>query len=1013
MAKKKQKQQSSKPTTDHTKKVGKLSLIVPCYNEQKRIPKLVKTLENFHLKWGGPYEVVLVDDGSSDDTSGSLATHLAKSKLPEGTYHIHTLPKNIGKGGALQAGVAAATGDYLLTLDADMATQPLELKNWLRQLPKKKFDPETILIGSRENESSKVKGELLRRVAGLIFNFIIQVFTNLPFADTQCGFKLYPAAIGKELFAKLGSKGWAHDVEILYRASLQGVNIQTMPIAWEHQQDSKISLFRDSIRMFWDTMMIGLRLNWDWMVAQPVRDLQARSYNAKDPSFYRLFFVLLMLGLMIGMPMLSSDYGITGDEHLQKEYGEKVLAYFQTDGENQEALSYKNLYYYGGLFDYLTAWSHQFFPSRDIYEWRHMLNAFVGFLMIFFTGLLGKELGKSWRLAFFAALFLALSPRIFGHSMNNPKDIPFAAAYAFSILYLLRYFFQMPRAATKTMLGLILGIAAAINIRVGGILLIAYLGMLPLLRYILPLQGTKAFDNFSQFFRFGLKVLAVALLGYWGGLQFWPYGLEGPLTNPPAALKEMSNFSTSIRMLFEGDHLWSDELPWYYIPKWFVIGMPLFLLSGLGILLTALAVQWRKMPVFPILVLLFMAVFPVAYAVLKGASLYDGMRHFLFIFPVLTVLAAYGWHHLLSMEGSPALTWGSRGTLTVLLILPALWMWRNHPHQYVYFNELSGGAKKAFAHYEMDYWMNSIKPMADWLVENGEKRADGTLRVATNCSRPLGHYLRKALGKDAKVYYARYHHRHQHPADYYVFIPRFIDYQFLEKEVWPPPNVVYQESVDGIAVGTISKRSSLADYEAHEAMKSGDYGRALQLFEQAVQENEKNDGAWLEMADAAMRSNNPAKAKLATDRLVGLSDTYVNGLFSQASYLYNIKDFKQAQAVFERITQLNYKFNSSYYYLATIYASDGKLDQAIDMMEHYDKENGNQDRAFEFAVNICKNAKLKNKEIYFQSKLAYVKKDGQKSLELLRKSLALDPDYEPAKRLDEIFKRVIEKQKQK
>ncbi len=595
--------------------------------------------------------------------------------------------------------------------------------------------------------------------------------------------------------------------------------------------------------------------------------------------------------------------------------------------------------------------------------------------------------------------------------MNNPKDIPFAAAYAFTVLYLLRYFFQMPRTASKTMLGLVLGIAAAINIRVGGILLIAYLGLLALLRYLIPFRGSKAFTNFGQFFRFGIKVLVVALFGYLGGLQFWPYGLEAPLANPLAALQEMSNFSTSIRMLFEGDHLWSDELPWYYIPKWFTIGAPLFLLTGLAVLLGALALQWRKLPTFPLLILLFVAIFPVAYAVLKGASLYDGMRHFLFVFPVLAVLAAYGWHHLLGQAQAPALAWGTRGTLAVLLLLPAVWMVRNHPHQYVYFNELAGGAKKAYAHYEMDYWMNSVKPMADWLLENGEKRADGTLRVATNCSRPLEHYLRAALGKNAKVYYARYHHRHQHPADYYVFIPRFIDYQFLEKEVWPPPNVVYQESVDGIPVGTISKRSTLADYEAHEAMKAGDYGRALQLFEGVVAADDKNDGALLEMADAAMRSNNTAKAQQVTDQLVTLSDTYVNGLFSKATFLYNTRKYTEAQQVFERMTELNYKFNSSYYYLATIYASNQQLEQAIDMMERYDKENGNQARAYELAVNVCKNAGLKNKELFFQSKLAYVNKDGQKALELLRQSLALDADYEPAKRLDEAFQRIIEKQK--
>ena len=153
-----------KAKTVSTNFQGKLSLIIPCYNESKRAANLLKTLKSFDRKWENELEIILVDDGSKDDTIKVIETSFPNSFSNKTSFELIQLAENQGKGGALKAGVEKASGDFVLTLDADMATDPSELFKWLRSLPGKNFRDDQILIGSREHEKSSIKGEFLRRL---------------------------------------------------------------------------------------------------------------------------------------------------------------------------------------------------------------------------------------------------------------------------------------------------------------------------------------------------------------------------------------------------------------------------------------------------------------------------------------------------------------------------------------------------------------------------------------------------------------------------------------------------------------------------------------------------------------------------------------------------------------------------------------------------------------------------------------------------------------------------------
>jgi len=230
-----------------------VSLIIPCYNESIRVAKMIDGIKEFIATWHGLFEIIIIDDGSTDDTVSLIKNNLLYKNLLADNKIQLIQQTNTGKGGALQKGITAASLDFVLTVDADMAAHPVEIMNWRLQ-NKATFARDTICIASRTLAASKLILISNRRSSGKLFNTIVRIITNLPFKDTQCGFKLYPRAIAQQLFANLRTKGWAHDVEILLQANKQSIPVIEMPITWNERDASKINVLRDGMKMLWEVM---------------------------------------------------------------------------------------------------------------------------------------------------------------------------------------------------------------------------------------------------------------------------------------------------------------------------------------------------------------------------------------------------------------------------------------------------------------------------------------------------------------------------------------------------------------------------------------------------------------------------------------------------------------------------------------------------------------------------------------------------------------------------------------
>ena len=234
-------------------KAPALSIVVPCYNEEARLPSTLDQIERYMESKGADYELILVDDGSSDATRSVMDRASAKNSR----VRISALPQNRGKGRALAEGVAVARGSEILVTDADLST-PIEE---LEKLEAPMQAGAGVAIASRALKGSRVEVSqpIYRVLMGKAFNLIVQLVLLPGIWDTQCGFKLFRADVAHEAFAALTTDGFGYDPEVLYRVKKKGVRIAEVPVVWRNSAETKVSPVRSSLDMLGHVVKLRLR----------------------------------------------------------------------------------------------------------------------------------------------------------------------------------------------------------------------------------------------------------------------------------------------------------------------------------------------------------------------------------------------------------------------------------------------------------------------------------------------------------------------------------------------------------------------------------------------------------------------------------------------------------------------------------------------------------------------------------------------------------------------------------
>jgi len=222
------------------------SVVIPAYNEAKRIPTTIRHISSFFKTLGVPHEIIIVDDNSQDSTSV-----LVRSMFPESILIVNDA--RMGKGFSIGRGVAAARYPNVLLTDADLAVPIESAVPFLEHLAGS-YD---IVIGVRGKETQRTP---LRALLGEAFTLLRKLLITVDFADTQCGFKAFRRSILRELLQQTVTTGYVWDVEILHRAKKRGYQILEMPVKWEEKEGSHIRPIVDSVEMLLQLLYLTYRI---------------------------------------------------------------------------------------------------------------------------------------------------------------------------------------------------------------------------------------------------------------------------------------------------------------------------------------------------------------------------------------------------------------------------------------------------------------------------------------------------------------------------------------------------------------------------------------------------------------------------------------------------------------------------------------------------------------------------------------------------------------------------------
>ncbi|MFA5080572.1 MAG: dolichyl-phosphate beta-glucosyltransferase [Candidatus Paceibacterota bacterium] len=230
-----------------------ISIIIPAFNEEKRLPTTLREIFDFLKSEKITAEVIVVNDGSSDNTSSTVENLFREYS----GLKLINLEKNKGKGFAVKTGILSAEGNIIIFLDSDNSTSLSHIKD-ARNMLEQGYD---IVIGSREADGAKIiqKQPYLREKIGKTFNFFTKIIKLSEYEDTQCGFKGFKKNTAKDIFSKTKINGFAFDIEVLCIAKNSNYKIREIPVYWKNNIDSKVSL-KNIWNIFWDIWKIKFYL---------------------------------------------------------------------------------------------------------------------------------------------------------------------------------------------------------------------------------------------------------------------------------------------------------------------------------------------------------------------------------------------------------------------------------------------------------------------------------------------------------------------------------------------------------------------------------------------------------------------------------------------------------------------------------------------------------------------------------------------------------------------------------
>lgn len=632
-------------------------------------------------------------------------------------------------------------------------------------------------------------------------------------------------------------------------------------------------------------------------------------------------FYLTWLLLSIFVVVFACKSAINVDEVLHYNHAKLVLKWYQSGGQDASCLNTpkSHLKYYGQSVDNLSALTNKTFGFKDEYLTRHLIGGLVGIFLILLIGLISSEITKSYQTGIIAMLLFFISPRPMGQLVNNLKDIPFALGYIWAIYGMVKAFANFPKLHWKYVFHIALAIAFTNSVRMGGIVLLPYFALFMIIGLLLKPQLLRSTSFYKSWI---IKSLVIVLIGYFGSLIFWPFGSIKPITNPFEALSVMSHYKISIRQLFEGEWIWSTDLPWYYLLKWLLISIPEVVWIGLLSFVTVvIAFTHKKKFKIRIGIVAFAFLFPTIYVILINANLYSGWRQMYFIYPPLIVLSSVGLYYIIRISIQRIAV----GIITLLLLLsihPASYIFTKMSPDYVYFNAISGGNRAAFSNYEYDYYWHHMKPAVQWLKENTNQNK--AYLIATNFE--LDCY--EASPNNCTYKYVHYQERNKVPFDYAVLGVNYIHPYQLQNNTFKPSNILFEHKHRGNPSLFITKRTDSVGAAPFILFKEKAFDEAIIGFKNII-DNDKNDlQARAFLAKCYFRTKNDDDFLKLIKESSALCPYYEPIILAKAEWFHRQKKYNEALGLLESIVKINNRYKQAIPLVKDCYLKNGQIEKA-------------------------------------------------------------------------------------
>lgn len=650
-------------------------------------------------------------------------------------------------------------------------------------------------------------------------------------------------------------------------------------------------------------------------------------------------FLIISIVLLSIMLYISYDWAPSNDEKFNVPYADLALDYYNSFGKNDTVLTTTTkmdpvMRHYGIAIELPAHALHRLF-GFELFGIRHFFVTLVSFFYIFFGALIAKRITHSWAAAYIALVFLVLTPRIFGEAFNNPKDPTYCATTLASLYCFFVFLDSLPKPSWKKTLILLAGISISLLIRVSG-LITDFLFVIFLCYELYILYKNKIDFDIKDVVK---KIVVAMGGGYVLGIFFWPAMINNPIMQPFEALAFLKNLPVTVKNLFEGKYLQSTEIPWYYLPKYFLISNPEIILLGILLGFIFFIPILKKYNYRRLLFLLVSSFFPLFLIIYSKTGLLTGWRHGYFIYIPLVVYSAIAIHYIIFVKIQKSNYRKIALAILIVGLMPTvIFMIRNYPLFYVYFNPTFGGAKKALGNYELDYYSHSIMPAIKWLEANEpgfEKK-----KLASNNGFQVVEILKPKYG-NIPVAYTRYRERYDQDWDYNILTQSFVDAEYLKNGLFgTSKDVIKTIDVDGVPVCAILKRTDKNDFYGKRAIDSQNFPKAIEYLTKAVQYDPNNEIAWTNLGLAQLQTNQPQLSIQSLTNALKISPESIMAKNYLAYAYLQSGNTAYAQSVLMEMIEQNPGMPDPYRLLAQIYQQQGNMQMAQQYMSYYQQLTG-------------------------------------------------------------------------